>query len=100
MADLLSRLKVQNSKQDAVEETEIGLFKNRLFTESNETRVKQTTHQVNMVEIDYNLPNLTVKQQLDSDLNQIINLIKARKIVFANKNYKRYCFNQININIY
>ena len=65
MADLLSRLKIKESEKNAVEDTEIGLFMNTIFTEQKSQQ--NQSHNVNMVEINYQLPNWTVEQQLDTD---------------------------------
>ena len=65
MADLLSRLKIKESEKNAVEDTEIGLFMNTIFTEQKSQQ--NQSHNVNMVELNYQLPNWTVEQQLDSD---------------------------------
>lgn len=124
MADLLSRLKSAKPEKEQMDDNEIGLFINNLFTTSNQsvsnqhstklsngtclngsfnsnatnqvTSDMEAIHSVNTIQIEYNQPNWVVEQKLDSDLNQIINLIKAKQIVFANKSFNSI-INQLEI---
>ena len=120
----LFKVIIKHKNAFAWNDNEIGLFINNLFTTSNQSVFNQHStklsngtcsngsfnsnaknqvtsdmeaiHSVNTIQIEYNQPNWVVEQKLDSDLNQIINLIKAKQIVFANKSFNSI-INQLEI---